>query len=120
MVSLTSGIHKEGFTLKAVVNQGLRLGGDGGDLCNHRTDRGVYPQGTFVIGNYGANRNRTYQAFLNSELPVSDNVTASCSVAIRDKTPARSHATAVATRPSRLMTASVPGTVASEHNVRPD
>ncbi|MFM6854347.1 MAG: TonB-dependent receptor plug domain-containing protein, partial [Sphingopyxis sp.] len=40
-----------------------------------RADRGVYPQGNFVVGNYGANRNRTYQGFINSELPVSDNVT---------------------------------------------
>ena len=44
--------------------------------ANPRTDRGVYPQGTFVVGNYGANRNRTYQAFVNSELPVDDNITA--------------------------------------------
>ncbi len=28
-------------------------------------------QGAFVIGNYGSNENRTYQAFINSELPVS-------------------------------------------------
>ncbi|MEY2942306.1 MAG: hypothetical protein RLY97_320, partial [Pseudomonadota bacterium] len=120
-VSLTSGIHKagDGFTVKAAVNQGLKLGGNGGFLnytleyfafdgtnrsdpyngvlypatpatyattgptaafpyttANPRTDRNVYPQGDFVVGNYGANRNRTYQAFLNSELPVSDTVTA--------------------------------------------
>ena len=42
--------------------------------ANPRADRGVYPQGSFVVGNYGANRNRTYQAFLNSELPLSDKV----------------------------------------------
>lgn len=41
-----------------------------------RTDRGVYPQGAFVVGNYGSNRNRTYQAFVNSEVPLSDAVTA--------------------------------------------
>ncbi len=40
--------------------------------ANPRADRGVYPQGSFVVGNYGANRNRTYQAFLNSEAPLSD------------------------------------------------
>jgi iron complex outermembrane recepter protein len=40
--------------------------------ANPRADRGVYPQGPFVVGNYGANRNRTYQAFLNSEAPLSD------------------------------------------------
>jgi iron complex outermembrane receptor protein len=39
--------------------------------ANPRQDRGVYPQGAFVIGNYGSNENRTYQAFINSELPVS-------------------------------------------------
>lgn len=39
--------------------------------ANPRQDRGVYPQGPFVIGNYGSNENRTYQAFINSELPVS-------------------------------------------------
>ncbi len=40
--------------------------------ANPRADRGVYPQGSFIVGNYGANRNRTYQAFLNSEAPLSD------------------------------------------------
>ena len=44
--------------------------------ANPRADRGVYPAGPFVVGNYGANRNRTYQAFINSELPLSDVVTA--------------------------------------------
>ena len=44
--------------------------------ANPRADRGVYPQGPFVVGNYGANRNRTYQAFVNSELPVNDDITA--------------------------------------------
>ena len=44
--------------------------------ANPRADRGVYPQGAFVIGNYGANRNRTYQAFVNSELPLGEAVTA--------------------------------------------
>ena len=120
-ISLTSGLHKEGdgFTLKAAINQGLKLGNDGGFInytleyfafdgtnrsdpyngaiypatpatyattgptaafpyltANPRADRSVYPQGSFVVGNYGANRNRTYQAFLNSELPISDSVTA--------------------------------------------
>lgn len=40
--------------------------------ANPRADRGVYPQTPFVVGNYGANQNKTYQAFLNSSLPVSD------------------------------------------------
>ncbi|NJO12286.1 MAG: TonB-dependent receptor plug domain-containing protein [Gammaproteobacteria bacterium] len=31
--------------------------------ANPRQDRGVYPQGAFVIGNYGSNENRTYQGF---------------------------------------------------------
>jgi iron complex outermembrane recepter protein len=41
--------------------------------ANPRADRGVYPQTPFVVGNYGANRNRTYQAFVNAAVPVSDN-----------------------------------------------
>jgi len=41
-----------------------------------RADRGIYPATPFVVGNYGSNRNRTYQAFVNSELPLSDAVTA--------------------------------------------
>ncbi len=41
-----------------------------------RADRGVYPTTPFIVGNYGSNRNRTYQAFLNSELPLSEVVTA--------------------------------------------
>lgn len=40
--------------------------------ANPRADRGVYPQTPFVVGNYGANRNRTYQAFANASVPVSD------------------------------------------------
>jgi iron complex outermembrane receptor protein len=39
--------------------------------ANPRQDRGVYPAGPFVVGNYGSNENRTYQAFINSELPLS-------------------------------------------------
>lgn len=115
-IGLTTGLNKEGdgFTIKASINQGLKIG-DGGFLNytleyfgtdgtnrsdpydgvlypatpanyastgptpdfpyttgNPRADRGVYPQGSFVVGNYGANRNRTYQAFLNSEAPLSD------------------------------------------------
>ncbi len=115
-IGLTTGLNKEGdgFTIKASINQGLKIG-DGGFLnytleyfgtdgtnrsdpydgvlypatppnyavtgptpdfpyatANPRADRGVYPQGSFVVGNYGANRNRTYQAFLNSEAPLSD------------------------------------------------
>ncbi len=115
-IGLTTGLNKEGdgFTIKASINQGLKIG-DGGFLnytleyfgtdgtnrsdpydgvlypatpanyavtgptpdfpyltANPRADRGVYPQGSFVVGNYGSNRNRTYQAFLNSEAPLSD------------------------------------------------
>lgn len=118
-VGISTGLNKEGdgFTFKASLNQGLRLGSNGGFInytleyfntegtnrsdfytgaiypatpatyattgpttafpyttATPRADRGVYPQGDFIVGNYGANRNRTYQAFLNSELPVSENV----------------------------------------------
>ncbi len=44
--------------------------------ANPRADRGVYPSYPFIVGNYGSNRNRTYQAFVNSQLPLSDTVTA--------------------------------------------
>ncbi|MCP4048333.1 MAG: TonB-dependent receptor [Gammaproteobacteria bacterium] len=37
-----------------------------------RTDRGVYPEGPFVVGNYGSNENDTYQAFLNTGFPLND------------------------------------------------
>lgn len=115
-ISVNFGLNKEGdgFTNKASLNHGLKLG-DGGFVnytleyfgtegtnrsdpyngaiypatpanyattgpttvfpyttANPRADRGVYPQGDFIVGNYGSNRNRTYQAFLNSEVPVSD------------------------------------------------
>ena len=115
----TSGINQEGdgFTIKASVNQGMKLGENGGffnytieffgtegtnrsdpydgvlypatpatygttgpttdfpyPTANPRADRGVYPAGSFIVGNYGANRNRTYQAFINAEVPVSENV----------------------------------------------
>ncbi|WP_191229171.1 TonB-dependent receptor plug domain-containing protein [Aurantiacibacter xanthus] len=40
--------------------------------ANPRADRGVYPQTPFVVGNYGANRNRTYQAFVNASYPVAE------------------------------------------------
>jgi len=43
---------------------------------NPRRDRGVYPADPFIVGNYGSNRNRTYQAFLNTELPLADTITA--------------------------------------------
>jgi len=43
--------------------------------ANPRQDRGVYPLGPFVVGNYGSNENRTYQAFLNTGLPLSDAAT---------------------------------------------
>jgi iron complex outermembrane recepter protein len=116
-VGLTVGLNKEGdgFTTKASINQGLKLGSDGGFInytleyfgtegtnrsdpydgvlypaapanytgptaafpyttATPRADRNVYPQGPFVVGNYGSNRNRTYQAFLNAERPVSETV----------------------------------------------
>lgn len=120
-VGLTTGINKEGdgFTIKASVNQGLKLGDEGGFInytleyfgtdgsnrsdpydgvlypatpanyavtgptpdfpystANPRADRGIYPQGSFVVGNYGSNRNRTYQAFVNSEAPLTDTLKA--------------------------------------------
>lgn len=120
-VGLTAGLNSagDGFTIKGSINQGLKLGGNGGFLnytleyfstegtnrsdaydgvlypatpanfattgptadfpyttANPRADRGVYPQGPFIVGNYGSNRNRTYQAFLNSEVPISDTVKA--------------------------------------------
>ncbi len=116
--AVSTGLNKEGdgFTTKVSLNQGLKLGSNGGFInytleyfgtegtnrsdyytgaiypatpatygttgpttafpyttANPRADRGVYPQGNFVVGNYGSNRNRTYQAFVNSELPVSEN-----------------------------------------------
>lgn len=40
--------------------------------ANPRVDRGVYPTTPFVIGNFGANANRTYQAFFNSQVPISE------------------------------------------------
>ncbi|MEH3108179.1 MAG: TonB-dependent receptor [Sphingomonas fennica] len=40
--------------------------------ANPRADRNVYPRTPFVVGNYGANRNRTYQAFVNASLPVGE------------------------------------------------
>ncbi len=118
-VGLTTGLNQrgDGFTIKGSINQGLKLGSNGGFLnytleyfgtegtnrsdtyngvlypatpanyaatgpttafpyttANPRADRGVYPQTPFVIGNYGANKNRTYQAFVNAELPLSDAV----------------------------------------------
>jgi len=44
--------------------------------ANPRADRGVYPSGPFVVGQYGSNENVTRQAFINSELPLGDNLTA--------------------------------------------
>jgi iron complex outermembrane receptor protein len=43
------------------------------DTADPRMDRGVYPQGDFVVGNYGSNENDTYQAFYNTGLPLGDN-----------------------------------------------
>lgn len=119
VVAVTTGINQlgDGFTSKASINQGLKLGSNGGFLnytleyfategtnrsdtyngvlypatpanyattgptpafpyttANPRADRGVYPQTPFVVGNYGANRNRTYQAFVNAEVPIADDV----------------------------------------------
>jgi iron complex outermembrane recepter protein len=118
-VGVTTGLNArgDGFTVKASINQGLKVGQDGGFLnytleyfstegtnrsdlydgvvypatpatyattgptpafpyttANPRADRGIYPQGPFLVGNYGSNQNRTYQAFVNSEAPLSDAV----------------------------------------------
>jgi len=40
------------------------------DTATPRQDRGVYPEEDFVVGNYGANENDTYQAFYNAGLPL--------------------------------------------------
>ena len=117
--NITSGIQQagDGFTVRAMYNQGLKLGSNGGFInytleyfsadatnrsdpydgvlypaapanftgptanfpyttANPRADRGVYPQGPFVVGVYGSNQNKTYQGFVNSELPLSDTITA--------------------------------------------
>lgn len=117
--NFTTGLNREGdgFTFKAGINQGIKLGNGGfinvtlehfrtegtnrsdpydgvlypaapspftGPTANYpytttnpRVERGVYPAaGPFIVGNYGSNRNRTYQAFVNSELPLSDTITA--------------------------------------------
>lgn len=42
------------------------------DTANPRADRGVYPKGDFVVGNYGSNENDTYQAFYNSAFPINE------------------------------------------------
>jgi len=38
-----------------------------------RTERGVYPQEDFVVGNYGSNENETKQFFVNAAYPIGDN-----------------------------------------------
>lgn len=38
--------------------------------ANPRADRGIYPNGPFVVGTYGSNENETKQAFVNSEIPL--------------------------------------------------
>ncbi len=118
-VGLTTGLNQrgDGFTIKASINQGIKLGSNGGFLnytleyfgtdgtnrsdtyngvlypatpatyattgpttafpyatANPRVDRGIYPQTPFVVGNYGSNKNRTYQGFMNAEIPFSDSV----------------------------------------------
>src|SRR5882724_262814 len=40
--------------------------------ANPRQDRGVYPLCDFIVGNYGSNKNRTYQFFANSEVPAGE------------------------------------------------
>ncbi|VAW16341.1 Outer membrane TonB-dependent transporter, utilization system for glycans and polysaccharides (PUL), SusC family [hydrothermal vent metagenome] len=40
------------------------------DTANPRQDRGIYPEDDFVVGNYGSNKNDTYQAFFNAGLPL--------------------------------------------------
>ncbi len=42
--------------------------------ANPRVDRGVYPLTPFVIGNFGSNKNRTYQAFVNTQIPLTDDI----------------------------------------------
>ena len=42
--------------------------------ANPRVDRGVFPLTPFVVGNYGANANRTYQAFVNTQVPLGESV----------------------------------------------
>jgi len=37
------------------------------------TDRNIYPDGDFVVGNYGSNENETKQVFLNIGYPIGDN-----------------------------------------------
>ena len=37
-----------------------------------RAERGAYPQGDFVVGNYGSNENETKQFFANVKYPVTD------------------------------------------------
>ncbi len=44
--------------------------------ANPRADRGVYPQGPFIVGQYGSNKNITRQAFVNAELPLQGSVIA--------------------------------------------
>ncbi len=38
-----------------------------------RGERGIYPQGDFVVGNYGSNENETKQAFANFKYPIGNN-----------------------------------------------
>ena len=38
-----------------------------------RAERGVYPEEPFVVGNYGANQNETYQGFVNIGYPIGEN-----------------------------------------------
>jgi iron complex outermembrane recepter protein len=40
--------------------------------ANPRADRGVYPLTPFIVGNYGANKNETYQGFINASIPISE------------------------------------------------
>jgi len=42
--------------------------------ANPRVDRSVYPLTPFVVDNFGSNKNRTYQAFVNTQVPLGDNV----------------------------------------------
>jgi len=38
-----------------------------------RGERGIYPQGDFVVGNFGSNENETKQLFVNTKYPIGNN-----------------------------------------------
>ncbi len=93
----------DGFTFKNSFNYGFRLGkdksyfnftlevfrfdgtnrsdpytgnvysSDDAEEAAIRAERGVYPEEPFVVGNYGANQNETYQGFVNIGYPIGEN-----------------------------------------------